>query len=130
MGVFKPAPIKALPCLCFSRLWRKNPSHPLRGWSVTHSNKPGVPLKGTPVQILPGSISLAICTRIYVPRLTLIESIHFQICTPFYSNAKFLSTFEPFFVKSGYFLSSFSDNSETTLPSYITARFNKLRKFG
>jgi hypothetical protein len=33
-------------------------------------------------------------------------------------------------VKSGYFLSSFSDNSETTLPSYITARFNKLRKFG
>ena len=30
------APIKALPCLCFFRPWRKNPSHPLCGWSVTH----------------------------------------------------------------------------------------------
>jgi hypothetical protein len=42
LGVFKPddlhpvtpAPIKALVCLYFSRLWRKNHSHPLRGWSV------------------------------------------------------------------------------------------------
>jgi hypothetical protein len=53
LGVFKPgavhtiarfhgytvslAPIKALPCLCFSRLWRRKPSHPLRGWSVTQT---------------------------------------------------------------------------------------------
>ena len=43
LGIFKPgalhpvipAPIKALPSLCFFRLWRKNPSHPLCGWSVT-----------------------------------------------------------------------------------------------
>jgi hypothetical protein len=62
--------------------------------------------------------------------LALIESIHLQICPPFYSNAKFLSTFEPFFSKSGYFLSSFSDNSETTLPLYITVRSNKACKFG
>jgi hypothetical protein len=29
------APIKALPCLCIFRRWRKNPSHSLCGWSVT-----------------------------------------------------------------------------------------------
>jgi len=45
LGVFKPgalhpvtsAPIKALPCLCFFRLWRKNPGHPPCGWSVTQA---------------------------------------------------------------------------------------------
>jgi len=45
LGVFKQgalhpvtsAPIKALPCLCFFRRLRKNPSHPLCVWSVTRN---------------------------------------------------------------------------------------------
>jgi hypothetical protein len=87
--------------------------------------KPGVPINGTPVKnfnLL--NIACHLHKDLCAPP-SLIKSTHFQICSPFYSNAKFLSTFEPFFAKSGYFLSGFSGNSEATLPLYITARSNK-----